>query len=56
MSSPAARSWTQWANVEQVRPPDVTAVSCWPIVAGSVEPEAIAASASVITQSYIWAP
>ena len=56
MSSPAASSSTQWANVEQVRPSVVTAVSCSPTAAGSVEPAAVAASARLITQSYICGP
>ena len=46
----------QWANVEQARPPAVTAPTWAATVAGSTEPDAMAARASVTTQSYICGP
>ncbi len=56
MSSPAASSSTQWANVEQLRPPAVTGPIWAAIAAVSVDPAAMAARATVMTQSYICGP
>ena len=55
-SSLAAIRAKQSAGFEHVRPPEVTARICVLIAAGSAEPAAAAASASVTAQSYIWAP